>query len=93
MPKSFVNVIGDLTNMAVILYKKDGQSIIVPPDRLQANLKAGWSLTKGENNAEKKEEKIPTTTKEIRQFAKLAGFKDWRTAKIQILREKLGYED
>ncbi len=79
--------------MAVVLYKKDGESIIVPPDRLQANLEAGWSLTKDGDDAEKEEEKIPTTTKEIRQFAKLAGFKDWRTAKIQTLREKLGYED
>ena len=78
--------------MGTILYKKDGQSIIVPPDRLQANLESGWSLTKDGNDA-KEEEKIPTTTKEIRQFAKLAGFKDWRTAKIQILRERLGYED
>ena len=78
--------------MAVILYK-DGQSIIVPPDRLQANLKAGWLLDPNEEPNAKKEEKIPTTTKEIRQFAKLAGFKDWRTAKIQTLRERLGYED
>ena len=77
--------------MAVVLYK-DGKTFIVPPDRLQANLDTGWSLTKDGNDAKEKE-KIPTTTKEIRQFAKLAGFKDWRTAKIQTLRERLGYED
>jgi len=83
--------------MSVILYKKNGESIIVPPDRLQANLNAGWSLTKDgdENGLLRKEEKekVPTTTKEIRQYAKLAGFKDWRTAKIAILRERLGYEN
>jgi len=79
--------------MSVILYKKDGSSIIVPPDRLQANLDTGWLLDPNEESNAKEEEKIPTTTKEIRQFAKLAGFKDWRTAKIQILRERLGYED
>lgn len=80
--------------MAVVLYKKNGESIIVPADRLQANLEAGWLLDPNEeSNAKEEEEKIPTTAKEIRQFAKLAGFKDWRTAKIQILRERLGYED
>ncbi len=78
--------------MSVILYK-DGKTFIVPAERLHANLADGWSLSPNEEPNAKEEEKIPTTTKEIRQFAKLAGFKDWRTAKIQTLREKLGYEN
>ena len=76
-------------NMSVILYKRNGESIIVPPDRLQSNLAAGWLLDPNEPEPVKQ----PTTTKDIRQFAKLAGFKDWKTAKIQTLREKLGYEN
>lgn len=81
--------------MAVILYKKDGQSIIVPPDRLQANLDSGWLLVnpdKEVNNGLREKEEEKKTAKEIRQYAKLAGFEDWKTAKLADLKQKLGYE-
>ncbi len=85
--------------MGVVLYRKgtgtkcngvDCESKVFPPEYMESNLAAGWYLDPREIDAIVA---APTTTKEIRQQAKLAGFKDWRNAKIADLRERLGYED
>lgn len=72
--------------MGVVLYKPDGQTIIVPPDRLQANLSSGWSLTKDIPEENKME------PKKVRALAKLHGLEDWNTARLASLRKRLGHE-
>lgn len=78
--------------MGVVLYRKGNthtnrgikcEACVFPVDRMQANLNAGWVTDPRE---------LVDEGEEIRNMAKLAGIRNWKTAKIETLKEKLGYE-
>jgi len=87
--------------MASVLYK-DGETIYVPVERLQACLNAGWSVTKEpklEPKAEVKTfEEVDTndsgklSSEEVRDAAEAAGIKNWEKKRIKTLKSELGIE-
>lgn len=82
--------------MAVWVYKEN-ESELIDALHLENALKAGWSVTKGEQNGVRKEEKTSDGSEEetdseievLKQQAKEVGIKGWQRMSEQTLRDRL----
>ena len=71
--------------MAIVLFSKDGEKMVVNEYGFEHYLEAGWLLTKVSHAVP-----VEEPDEEIRLRAKEAGIKNWHNRKIDTLKEMLG---
>ncbi len=83
--------------MSVVLWK-DGERSLCDPIQLEAQLSAGYSLTKESPKEAPSFEEADTnktvklSVDEIRAAAKEAGIAGWENKRLKTLKKELGYE-
>lgn len=82
----------------VVLYKKTKNGVEAKrfePEHLESQLNAGWKLTKDDAKEVPTRAEADTnntgklSNKEVRAAAKKAGISDWKTGRIQSLKDRL----